>query len=50
MQVIHQEDFRELWSVSCDKIIDIKDNPMRYNMYVTNQLKKEKNGFYSIIQ
>lgn len=50
MQVVQQEDFRELWSVSCDKIIDIKDNPMRYNMYVTNQLKKEQNGFYSIIQ
>lgn len=49
-QVIHQEDFCELWSVSCDKIIDIKDDPMRYNMYVTNQLRKEMNGLYSIIQ
>lgn len=50
LKVVNQEDFRELWFASCDKIIDIKDNPIRYNMYVTNQLKKEKNGLYSIIQ
>lgn len=50
MTIVRQKRFRTLWFVSSDKIIDIKDNPMRYNMYVTNQLRKEKNGLYSIIR
>ena len=50
MTTINQKKFRILWFASSDKIIDIKDNPMRYNMYVTNQLRKEENGLYSIIK
>lgn len=42
VEVTRQREFQELWFASCDKIIDIKDNPLRYNMYVTNQLKKRK--------
>lgn len=49
LEIIHQEDFRELWNVTPDRIIDIKDNAMRYNMYITNCLEKTGSGYYKLI-
>ena len=49
LDVVNNKEFRELWYASYDKVKEIRDNPMRYNMYLTNCLRKEKNGLYTII-
>lgn len=38
--------YQELWFASVDKIIDLKDNALRYNMYITNNLEKLVNSEY----
>lgn len=50
LEIIYQDDFRELWNVSPDRIIDVKDNPMRYNMYITDCLQKTESEYYEIIK
>lgn len=47
--VINSPSFQKLWGCTCDHILEIKDNPLRYNMYVTNKLKEVENGLFSII-
>lgn len=49
LSIINSCDFQYLWKCTCDRIIEIKDNPLRYNMYVTNNLREVGNGFFSII-
>lgn len=48
-EIIQQEDFRCLWHASHDKITNIKDSPLRYNMYITNDLKINTDGTFTII-
>lgn len=49
LDVVNKKEFRELWYAAYDKVKDIRDNPMRYNMYLTNCLRKEKDGLYTIL-
>ena len=37
-EVISKDNFREFWYACPDKIIDIKDSELRYNMFLTNDL------------
>lgn len=47
--IVSRKDFQELWFASPDKIVDVKDNSLRYNMYITNDLSPIGNGLYKII-
>lgn len=47
--VINSPSFQRLWKCTCDHILEIKDNPLRYNMYITNNLKEVENDLFSII-
>lgn len=47
--IINSPAFQYLWKCTSDRIIEIKDNPLRFNMFVTNNLKEAGNGFFSII-
>ncbi len=49
LSIINSSSYRQLWKCTADRIIEIKDNPLRYNMYVTNNLREIGNGLYSII-
>lgn len=46
LDIAKSEKFQELWFASVDKIIDLKDNALRYNMYITNNLEKVVNSEY----
>lgn len=48
--VISTASFQELWNANHDKIIKIKDMELRYNIIVTNDLRKKRNGFYEIVE
>lgn len=48
LSIINSSSFQHLWKCTNDRIIEIKDNPLRYNMYVTNNLREIGNGFFSI--
>lgn len=50
IDVINSASFKKLWYVSCDKIKEIKNNPLRYNMYLTNDLREIEEDSFSIIQ
>lgn len=47
--IITHTDFRELWHVTPDMITNIRDNPLRYNMFITNDLIKVNDNSYSLI-
>lgn len=48
LDVIHRNDFQELWFVGPDKIIDVRDSALRYNMFITNNLLPIGDGLYRI--
>lgn len=48
--IVTTKQFQELWNVSHDKIIGIKDSELRYNTIISNDLVKTQNGFYEIVQ
>ena len=48
-EVIKKREFKEFWYAKPDNIIEIKDNPLRYNMFLTNDLNKLSNGLFELI-
>lgn len=47
--VINKREFKEFWYAKPDNILEIKDNPLRYNMFLTNDLNKLSNDLFEII-
>jgi SPASM domain peptide maturase of grasp-with-spasm system len=47
--IIQQSDFQEFWNVSHDQIIDIKNNELRYNRLISNDLNKVSNNLYELV-
>ncbi|NME72841.1 hypothetical protein [Flammeovirga aprica] len=48
LDVISTKSFQELWTANNDKIIDVKHNPLRYNLMISNDLIKTGNNEYKI--
>ena len=48
-EVINQESFRALWHASHDKILGIKDSPLRYCQLYSSNLRKTDKGLYEMI-
>lgn len=48
-QIIQGNQFQKLWFASHDKIIDIKDSELRYNILISNNLKEVSPDVYSIV-
>lgn len=47
--IINKNDFQEFWNISHDQIINLQEDPMRYNRVVSNDLKKVSNNIYELI-
>lgn len=48
-EVLDNTSIKELWHVSHDMIVDLKDNELRYNRILSNDLKKISKGLYEVI-
>lgn len=48
LDVISTKSFQELWTANNDRIIDVKNNPLRYNLMISNDLIKTNNNEYKI--
>lgn len=48
-RTISSEEFQKLWYAKHDLIEDIKDHELRYNMFITHDLKPTGNGLFRII-
>ncbi|RMZ60669.1 hypothetical protein D1632_01420 [Chryseobacterium nematophagum] len=48
-EVLDKTSIKELWNVSHDMIIGLKDDELRYNQLISNNLKKIARGLYEII-
>ncbi len=49
-EIVETETFQELWHASHDKIVDVKDHELRYNFIISNDLIKNKDGLYEIVE
>jgi SPASM domain peptide maturase of grasp-with-spasm system len=49
-EVAHDEEFRNLWYASNDRILGIKDSEFRYIWLNTHELKKTAGGYYQIVE
>lgn len=47
--VINFTKFTEFWYANHDKILNIKDRELRYNMIICNDLEKQNNGYFKIV-
>ena len=47
--IITKEEFQEFWNVNHDLIIEFKNDELRYNKLITNDLIKLDSNLYSII-
>jgi hypothetical protein len=47
-EIVRSEQFQKLWNVTHDAIIDVRDNPLRYNMLITNTLEMIEPDVYKI--
>lgn len=48
--IVQSSKFQEFWYITHDKIIDVNENELRYNMLISNDLKRIDNDFYQIIE
>lgn len=48
-KVIADTDFKDLWFASPDKIEGIKDSELKYNILISNDLIKKREGLYEIL-
>lgn len=48
--IVHRNDFQELWQVNADQINDLKDSALRYAVFLTAPLDKTDGIFYNINQ
>ncbi|MBK6265318.1 hypothetical protein JKA74_09720 [Marivirga sp. S37H4] len=48
MKIIETEDFQLLWHASADKIIDVKDNELRYSLFITQPLEMINNQQFKL--
>ncbi|MDC8098427.1 hypothetical protein [Chryseobacterium rhizosphaerae] len=49
VQILKETDIKELWHVSHDMILGLKDDELRYNRLISNDLKKTAEGLYEMI-
>lgn len=49
IQILKETDIKELWHVSHDMILGLKDDELRYNRLISNNLRKTSEGLYEII-
>jgi SPASM domain peptide maturase of grasp-with-spasm system len=49
LEVIYNPLFQEFWNVSHNQIIELKDNELRYNRLISNDLNKVSNNLYELI-
>lgn len=49
LSVITKNTFQELWNAHVDKIHELKNSAYRYALFVSNSLKKQPDGFYSLV-
>lgn len=48
-KIMNNNEFKKLWFISHDKIIEIRDSELRYTILVSNNLKEVAPDLYSII-
>jgi hypothetical protein len=49
IQILKETKIKELWHVSHDMILGLKDDELRYSRLVSNDLRKTAEGLYEII-
>lgn len=48
-KIINKKDFQEFWRITHDMILEYKDDPLRYNKIITNDLDKISDSLYKIV-
>lgn len=49
IQILKETEIKELWHISHDMILGLKDDELRYNRLISNNLRKTSEGLYEII-
>ncbi len=47
--ILQESDFTELWNINPDRILDYKDDEMRYCRFYTEQIEKVDDYYYKVI-
>ncbi|CAM1351815.1 hypothetical protein [Tenacibaculum ascidiaceicola] len=48
-EVIETSEFKELWKVNPDRVLDYKEDELRYSKFYTHQLEKVDDYFYKVV-